>query len=139
MSVAAQELFDAAITQGWDHERTGLVYTVDWDGSPCVSERFHWGAAEAIGAAAYLFRTTGDEHYAQWYQTFWDHTTTYLIDRARGGWHHELSPTNEPAERTWIGKPDLYHALQATLFARVSVSVGLGAALAAGDFSGASK
>jgi sulfoquinovose isomerase len=138
MSVAAQELFDAATSQGWDRERTGLVYTVDWDGSPCVSERFHWAAAEAIGAAAYLFRTTGDERYAEWYRAFWDHATTYLIDRTRGGWHHELSPTNEPAECTWIGKPDLYHALQATLFARVPVTAGLAAGLAAGHVGGAS-
>ena len=102
---AARELFDAAVTQGWDRERTGLVYTVDWDGSPCVSERFHWGAAEGIGAAAYLFRTTQDEQYANWYRVFWEHTVEYLIDRTRGGWHHELSPTNEPTEGTWVGKP----------------------------------
>ena len=135
MSDAAQELFDAATTQGWDTRRTGLIYTVDWDGSPCVSDRFHWGAAEAIGAAAYLFRTTHDERYADWYRVFWKHTAEYLIDRARGGWHHELDPTNEPSERTWIGKPDLYHALQATLFARVPVTAGLAEALATGQIS----
>jgi mannose/cellobiose epimerase-like protein (N-acyl-D-glucosamine 2-epimerase family) len=130
MTDAARQLFDAAVTQGWDRERTGLVYTVDWDGSPCVSERFHWGAAEGIGAAAYLFRTTQDEQYANWYRVFWEHTVEYLIDRTRGGWHHELSPTNEPTEGTWVGKPDLYHALQATLFARVPITVGLAEALA---------
>jgi mannose/cellobiose epimerase-like protein (N-acyl-D-glucosamine 2-epimerase family) len=138
MSAAARELFDAAIAQGWDHERTGLVYTVDWNGSPCVSERFHWGAAEAIGAAAYLYRTTHDAQYADWDRIFWDHTAKYLIDRTRGGWHHELSSTNEPAERTWVGKPDLDHALQATLFARVPVTAGLAEALATGQVNGTS-
>jgi sulfoquinovose isomerase len=132
MRTAAIGLFDAAITQGWDSARGGLVYTVDWDGSPYVASRFHWGAAEAIGAAAYLFRATGDQGYADWYQTFWDYTARYLID-PRGGWHHELTPGNQPAATTWPGKSDLYHALQATLFARVPIEVGLVGAAASGQ------
>ncbi len=55
-----------------------------------------------------------------------------LIDRRHGSWHHELTPANQPGRTTWAGKPDLYHALQATLFARLPLAAGLGAALAAG-------
>jgi sulfoquinovose isomerase len=131
MRTAAAGLFDVAIAQGWDATRGGLVYTLDWDGSPFVAERFHWGAAEAIGAAAYLFRATGEKCYADWYRTFWDYTARYLID-PRGGWRHELSPDNRPSATTWPGKSDLYHALQATLFARVPIDVGLATAAATG-------
>jgi sulfoquinovose isomerase len=131
MLQAARRLFERAVQDAWDRERTGFAYTVDGDGAVCVADRFHWVLAEAIGAAAYLYRATGDRGYDRWYQRFWDHAAIYLIDREYGGWRHELGPDNRPARATWHGKPDLYHALQATLFARTPPSAGLGAALAA--------
>ena len=67
----------------------------------------------------------------RWYRDFWDHAALHLIDRRAGSWHHELTPGNHPAHTTWPGKPDLYHALQATLFARTPLSTGLAANLAA--------
>jgi mannose/cellobiose epimerase-like protein (N-acyl-D-glucosamine 2-epimerase family) len=69
---------------------------VDGDGTVVVAGRFHWVAAEAIGAAAYLFRATGDQAYDDWYREFWDHTARYLIDRRDGSWRHELqlAPSN---------------------------------------------
>ena len=127
---AARHLFGRAVADGWDAGRTGFVYTVDGDGSAVVADRFHWVATEAIGAAAYLFRATGDESYDRWYRQFWDHAALYLIDRRHGSWWHELTPANEPGNTTWPGKPDLYHALQATLFARTPLTAGLAAALA---------
>jgi sulfoquinovose isomerase len=128
---AARRLFAKAVEDAWDSERTGLAYTVDGQGAVCVADRFHWVVTEAIGAAAYLYRATGDRSYDRWYQRFWDHAALYLIDRRHGSWRHELGPDNRPAQATWHGKPDLYHALQATLFARIPLSAGLGAALAA--------
>jgi sulfoquinovose isomerase len=127
---AAQHLFGRAVADGWDSGRTGFAYTVDGDGSVVVADRFHWVATEAIGAAAYLFRATGDESYDRWYRQFWDHAALYLLDRRHGSWWHELTPANEPGNTTWPGKPDLYHALQATLFARTPLTAGLAAALA---------
>jgi sulfoquinovose isomerase len=127
---AARHLFARAVADGWDSERTGFVYTVDGDGSVGVAERFHWVVTEAIGAAACLYRATGDPSYDDWYRQFWDHAALYLIDRRHGGWRHELTAANEPGDTTWDGKPDLYHALQATLFARTPLTAGLAAALA---------
>ena len=127
---AAQSLFTRAVADGWDTERTGFVYTVDGDGAVAVVDRFHWVATEAIGAAAYLYRATGDHTYDDWYRRFWDHAALYLIDRRHGSWHHELTPDNQPGRTTWPGKPDLYHALQATLFARTPLAPGLAASLA---------
>ncbi len=133
---AARHLFTRAVADGWDSGPTGFVYTVDGDGAPVVADRFHWVATEAIGAAAYLFRATGDPSYDHWYRAFWDHAALFLIDRRHGSWHHELTPANHPAHTTWRGKPDLYHALQATLFAQTTVSAGLAASLASQERDG---
>ena len=98
----------------------GFPYTVDWDGSPVVHERMHWVVAEAIGAAAVLFRTSGDavweERYESWWQ--WAKTTTIVPGRL-GSWVHELTATGEISETTWKGQPDIYHAYQVTLIPRL--------------------
>ena len=48
----------------------------------------------------------------------------------RGSWHHELDPGNRPQASVWRGKPDLYHAVQATLLPRLPLSPSLASALA---------
>ena len=56
---------------------------------------------------------------------FWSFIATHHRDPISGSWWHELGEDNLPAIGTWSGKPDLYHALQATLFARGDVRFGL--------------
>lgn len=131
MPGAAVDLFDRAVADAWDDQRTGFAYTLGADGTVSVADRFHWVIAEAIGAAAYLHAATGDPSYDRWYQRFWDHAALYVLDRTLGSWRHELTPENVPGSVAWQGKPDLYHALQATLFGRIAPAPGLGAALAA--------
>lgn len=119
---AAIALTERAIEDGWAVDGTdGWVYTTDWDGKPVVRQRMHWVLAEALGAAVALGRATGDERWAQRFDAWWEYAERYLIDRERGSWHHELDPSNQPAIGgpdsgvTWVGKPDVYHALQAVL------------------------
>ncbi len=127
---AAQALFDVAVTDGWSVDGApGLVYTVDWDGVPVVRQRMHWVVAEAIGAAATLYQATGEEHYLRHYDEWWDYAYEHLID-ADGSWRHELDPANQPAATVWQGRPDVYHALQATLVPRLPLAPSLAAALA---------
>jgi sulfoquinovose isomerase len=129
----ARSLFDAAVREGWAVDGAdGFVYTVDWSGQPVVRERMHWVAAEATAAAAALHAETGDPSYERWYATWWEHIDTCFRDREHGSWHHELSPTNEPSSLTWQGKPDIYHAFQATLLPRLPTAPMLAAALANG-------
>ena len=57
---------------------------------------------------------------------------THFRDDERGSWRHELSPTLAPSALTWAGKPDVYHAFQATLLPRLPLSPTLATALARG-------
>ena len=115
----ARELFAAAVADGWDVDGAeGFVYTTDFDGKPVVRERMHWVVTEAIGAAAALWHATADHQYADWYATWWDHAQTFFLDGS-GSWVHELDPSNAPGGTVWPGKPDIYHAVQATLIPRL--------------------
>ena len=129
----ARSLFDASVREGWAVDGTdGFVYTVDWSGRPVVRERMHWVAAEATAAAAALHQATGDSSYADWYRTWWQHIDACFRDPVLGSWHHELSPDNQPSAITWQGKPDTYHAFQATLIPRLPLAPTLARALADG-------
>ncbi|PKH43804.1 Mannose or cellobiose epimerase, N-acyl-D-glucosamine 2-epimerase family [Nocardioides alpinus] len=124
-------LFDRAVADGWDVDGApGFVYTTDWDGAPVVRERMHWVVAEAIAAAAALHRRTGEQVYAERYAEWWGFVVDHVQDVERGSWHHELDPTNQPQASVWPGKPDLYHAVQATLLPRLPLAPGLARAVA---------
>jgi sulfoquinovose isomerase len=126
----ARSLFDAAVREGWAVDGAdGFVYTVDWEGRPVVRERMHWVAAEATATAAALWTATGDPSYDRWYRTWWDHIATVFVDHRLGSWHHELDPANRPGGVTWRGKPDTYHAFQATLIPRLPLAPTLATAL----------
>lgn len=132
MLEAARELFRTAVQDGWAVDGAdGFVYTVDFDGAPVVRERMHWVVAEAISAAAALHRATGESEYEQWYRTWWDFAVDHHVERP-GAWVHELGPDNRPSAVTWPGKPDVYHALQATLVPRLPLAPAIAPALAKG-------
>ena len=119
----ARRLFVAGVQDGWDG--SGFVYTVDWDGKPVVADRLHWVLCEAIGAAAVLGEGALQ---AEW----WAVAERDFIDPSDGSWQHELDPSNRPAQRVWDGKPDVYHALQATLIPRFPLRDSLAASLRSG-------
>ncbi len=132
LAEAARELFGAAVAVGWAADgHPGFVYTLDWHDRPVVTGRLHWVAAEAIGAAAVLGRRFDDPAYEAWYRAFWDHAAAAFRDTERGSWHHELTAAGEPAGGVWSGKPDLYHAVQATLLPRTASAPALAPQLAA--------
>lgn len=127
----ASALFAAAVEQGWGVDgRPGFVYTVGWDGEPVVRTRMHWVAAEGVLAAAALHRRTGDDRYERLYRAWWEHVCAVFLDRAGGSWHHELDPHNRPSATVWQGKPDVYHAYQATLLPQLPLAPSAAAYLA---------
>ena len=112
----ARGLYGAAVARGWSVDGAeGFVYTTDFDDRPAVRQRMHWVTAEAIAAAWTLHRETGDLEPLDDYQAWWEYADAYLVDLERGSWHHELDPANRPSATVWAGKPDVYHAYQATV------------------------
>ncbi|MCX6400673.1 MAG: AGE family epimerase/isomerase [Propionibacteriales bacterium] len=129
-TAAAAALYERAATDGWAVDGAeGFVYTTDWDGRPVVHDRMHWVLAEAVAAAAVLHAATGEERYERDARTWWQYADRYLLDRDHGSWHHQLDRHQQPLRTVWPGKPDLYHALQATLFARYPVRGSLAEAI----------
>jgi sulfoquinovose isomerase len=140
---AALGLAERAVTDGWAADGAdGWVYTTDWNGKPVVRQRMHWVLAEALGAAVALYRATSDELWVRRFDAWWEYAERYLIDREHGSWHHELDPSNRPAVAgpdstpTWVGKPDVYHALQAVLLPSLPLSPAFATALRIKDGRG---
>jgi sulfoquinovose isomerase len=128
---AAEALFDRAAVDGWSVDGAeGFIYTTDWDGNPVVRDRLHWVVAEAIAAAAALRARTGDNRYSDLGATWWAYAERYLFDRTYGSWHHQLDASNQVIDSVWPGKPDLYHAVQATLIPRLPLAPSMATALA---------
>lgn len=115
MPVASQALFRQSITLGWDREKGGFFYTLDWDNAPKLTQKLWWPCAEAIGAAAFLCEHDPSDFHETWYRHFWNFVDRHFIDHERGGWHPELSEDLQANPVLFTGKPDLYHALQACL------------------------
>lgn len=124
MLSAARRLFEQGVHEGWDSDRGGFFFTVDWEGKPVDRDRYWWPCAEGIGAAAVLAATTAttataattaDGLYEAWYRRIWNFSERHLIDRQHGSWHHQLDDRLQPKTDPWYGKPDLYHSLQACL------------------------
>jgi mannose/cellobiose epimerase-like protein (N-acyl-D-glucosamine 2-epimerase family) len=115
MREAARALFKQSIDLGWDRERGGFFYTLDFDDRPSRREKVWWPIAEGIGAASFLCEHDPSPFHEAWYRHLWGFAARHLVDRENGGWHAELSADLQPIDNMFVGKPDLYHALQACL------------------------
>ncbi len=122
---AARRLFAQAVAQGWDAERGGLYYTTEYDGSPRVRDRLWWPMCEGVGAAHFLGALDDDAIHEGWYRRFWDFIARRLIDRRDGGWFAQLGDDLAPKAGYFVGKPDVYHALQACLIPLYSANASL--------------
>lgn len=115
MPQGARALFRNAVDLGWDKTHGGFFYTLDWNNQPIMREKLWWPVAEAIGAAAFIGAHDKEDYYQSWYRKFWDFAENHVIDHERGGWISELKEDLTPTSRLFVGKPDIYHALQACL------------------------
>lgn len=126
----AAQLFDKALTEGWEADgNPGLVYTVDWDGQACSQRRRHWTHAEAAAAAAALAERTGEARFEYWYRRLWDFIRDVYIDDDRGSWLQELNDELGLDPDEGHLKADLYHAYQATLLPRLPLAPTLAVAV----------
>ena len=112
---AAKKLFRSAVARGWDHDKGGFFYTLDFDNRPALTQKIWWPATEAIGAAAFIAAHDADPFFEEWYRRVWNFSAAHFIDPANGGWFPELGADLKPVDAFFTGKPDIYHALQACL------------------------
>ncbi len=129
---ASKMLYGRAVADGWNADGApGLVYTTDWEGRPVVHDRMHWVLAEAVNTSSVLWRLTGEERYAEDFAMFLQYLDEKIVDHVNGSWFHQLDRNNQVIGTVWPGKPDLYHALQATLIPYHSVGVSIAKDLSA--------
>ncbi|MDO4323795.1 MAG: AGE family epimerase/isomerase [Lachnospiraceae bacterium] len=112
----SEHLYCRAVEDGWNCDGApGIVYTTDWNGKPIVHDRMHWTLAEAINTSAILYHQTGNRRYADDYAQFMEYLDNTVLDHVNGSWFHQMDSGNQVMGTVWPGKPDIYHALQATL------------------------
>jgi mannose/cellobiose epimerase-like protein (N-acyl-D-glucosamine 2-epimerase family) len=137
---AAQGLFHKTTAIGWDARTGGFYYTLGWDDRPARSDRYWWPCAEGIGAAAVLATVCPeDPSYELWYRRIWGFVDAHMIDHRHGGWFAEIDDNLNRVSTVFVGKPDIYHALQACLIpllpANGSITRGLSGSGATGLLS----
>ncbi|MFW2543096.1 AGE family epimerase/isomerase [Primorskyibacter sp. 2E107] len=104
-----------ALEDAW-REDGGMIYTLDWAGSPAITDRYWWPVTEAIGVLASFLKLDPRPEDEAWYRKLWQFADAHFIDHKNGGWFPELDESGTPTGRQFHGKPDIYHALQADLF-----------------------
>lgn len=107
---AAAGLTTRALDSWASDGREGLVYTVDWDGTPVSTIRLHWPICEGIQACSVLSQVTEDPTWESWYRKLWDHATKYFVED-NGVWINEIDAHGSEAGTLWPGRPDIYHSL----------------------------
>ncbi|WP_332302721.1 AGE family epimerase/isomerase [Rhizobium sp. GR12] len=116
MPDAAKKLFIQAISLGWDKQKGGFFYTLDWDNKPAKTNKLWWPMCEAAAAAHFINQhLPHDPFFEDSYRLIWSTIANRFIDHKNGGWHEELTEDLVPAHTLFHGKGDIYHAFQACL------------------------
>lgn len=115
--VMARKLAYRALLDAWDPEHGGLYYTLGFDGRPLRRARYWWPVTEGIGVLAALIKMAPTADDEIWYRRLWRFADAHFMDHSHGGWHPEINAAGRPARTSqFVGKPDIYHALQALMF-----------------------
>ncbi|MCJ7993425.1 AGE family epimerase/isomerase [Rhizobium cremeum] len=115
MPEAARGLFFQSMSLGWDKEKGGFFYTLDWENVPDKRFKLWWPLCEGAGAAHFLNQLSPSDFHEESYRKIWSFIASNNLDPAFGGWHEELTEDLRPANTLFPGKGDIYHALQACL------------------------
>jgi mannose/cellobiose epimerase-like protein (N-acyl-D-glucosamine 2-epimerase family) len=116
MPDAAKNLVVQSMSLGWDKEKGGFFYTLDWQDRPAKTSKLWWPMCEGAAAAHFVNQhLPADDFYEDSYRLIWSTIANRFIDHENGGWHEELTEDLVPAHTLFPGKGDIYHALQACL------------------------
>jgi len=116
----ARALIETAHADAWRSDG-GYVYTLKANGEVDIPDRYWWPLTEAIGAYASLLKLDTQPQDETRYRQLWRFAANHFIDTEHAGWLPEIDEKAEPTFTQFAGKPDIYHALQATLFPAVPV------------------
>lgn len=110
----ARDLYERAISSGWDTEHGGLVYGVAPDGGFCAAEKYFWVQSEAFAAAWRLYALTGEERFLDDYRRIWQWSWNHLIDHHHGAWFRVRNRDGSAIDdrKSPLGKTD-YHTMGA--------------------------
>lgn len=111
----ARRVVEQALADGWNAEKGGIFYTLQFGGAPAIRDRYWWPVTEAIGALSSLIKLGGTEDDEAWYRRLWQFADAHFIDHAQGGWFPEIDAEGQPTVTQFHGKPDIYHSVQAAL------------------------
>lgn len=112
----ARAIAERALMDAWDPKDGGIFYTLDFDGTPAIRDRYWWPVTEGIGVLASLIKLDRRPSDEAWYRKLWQFAGAHFMDAENGGWFPEIDTDGRPTARQFDGKPDIYHALQATVF-----------------------
>ncbi|QBY01228.1 AGE family epimerase/isomerase [Rhodophyticola sp. CCM32] len=115
----ARAITDRAFDDAWCPDHGGIYYTLTPSGAPHIKDRYWWPTTEAIGVVAALLKVENDDVLKDWYHRLWAFCDAHFLDHAHGGWHPEIDAAGRPSETQFVGKPDVYHGLQAELFPQI--------------------
>ncbi|ULR45305.1 AGE family epimerase/isomerase [Rhizobium sp. K102] len=115
MPDAAKALFEQSMALGWDSDKGGFFYTLDWNDTPAKRNKLWWPACEGAAAAHFLNEHLPSDYHEECYRKIWNVIERAFIDHKNGGWHEELTEDLVPSHSLFPGKADIYHALQACL------------------------
>ncbi len=116
LPLQARALTSRALQDAWNARDGGFFYTLNFDGTPAVRDRYWWPVTEAIGTLASFLKLEPNDEDAQWYNRLWAFADRHFIDHENGGWFPEIDAKGQPAAKQFNGKPDIYHSIQASLF-----------------------
>jgi len=110
----ARNLYEQALSVGWDQKYGGLVYGVAPDGTFASADKYFWVHAEAFSAAYRLFKITDEKRYIEDYDRIWEYSLKHLVDHQYGAWYRVLTREGEKIDnqKSPMGKVD-YHTLGA--------------------------
>lgn len=78
----AKTVFDDAIARGWDEEYGGILYFKDLEGKPVEAYehdmKLWWPHNEAVIASLKLYRATGEQKYADWFERITEYAFSHF-------------------------------------------------------------
>ncbi len=102
LAAKAEEIFNWAISAGWDQEYGGLLYFIDALDMPPESYehdmKLWWPHNEILIASMMLYRDTGKEVYLEWFYKCLDYCREHLAEPEYGEWYGYLRRDGKPTE-----------------------------------------